>query len=232
MESALPVRVDPHHGPCLGSDSGCGCGSCLRLPHSLPRTLLGPQVWRATEQAPIRTEPTGFDVLDRALPGGGWPLAAVSEVLHAQFGVGELSLALPLLARLTQAGRPVAFVAPPMLPYAPRLAAAGVQLSKLLVVEPGSEQNALWSAEQLLRAAAGAVLLWIEKADTQALRRLQLAAEENDSCVLLYRSERYAAESTPSALRLRIWRQNTMPQVEVLKCRGARPLPLPLRTAA
>lgn len=210
MESALPARVD-------------------RID---PRTLLGPKVWRATEQAQIRTEPTGFDVLDRAIPGGGWPLGAVSEVLHAQLGVGELSLALPLLARLTQAGRPVAFVAPPMLPYAPRLAAAGVRLSKLLVVEPGSEQNMLWSAEQLLRAAAGAVLLWIEKADTQALRRLQLAAEESDSCVLLYRSERHAAESTPSALRLRIWRQGTVPQVEVLKCRGVRPLPLSLRTAA
>jgi len=213
MESALPARVD-------------------RID---PRTLLGPKVWRATEQAQIRTEPTGFDVLDRALPGGGWPLGAVSEVLHAQLGAGELSLALPLLARLTQAGRPVAFVAPPMLPYAPRLAAAGIQLSKLLVVdrtESGTEQNALWSAEQLLRAAAGAVLLWIEKADAHALRRLQLAAEESDSCVLLYRSERHAAESTPSALRLRIWRQNAAPQVEVLKCRGARPLPIPLRAAA
>lgn len=210
MESALPARVD-------------------RLD---PRSLLGPRVWRGTEQAQIRTEPTGFDVLDCALPGGGWPLGAVSEVLHAQLGVGELSLALPLVARLTQAGRPVAFVAPPMLPYAPRLAAAGVRLAHLLVVDRDSEQNALWCAEQLLRAAAGAVLLWIEKADAHALRRLQLAAEENDSCVLLYRSERHAAESTPSALRLRIWRQNAAPQVEVLKCRGTRPLPLPLRTAA
>ena len=210
MESALPARVDA-------------------------RTLLGPKVWRATEQAQIRTAPTGFEVLDRALPGGGWPLGAVSEVLHAQLGVGELSLALPLIARLTQAGRPVALVAPPMLPYAPRLAVSGVQLSKLLVVdraERDSEQNALWCAEQLLRAAAGAVLLWIEKADAHALRRLQLAAEENDSCVLLYRSERHAAESTPSALRLRIWRDNATPQIEVLKCRGAKPSYLSLRTAA
>ena len=211
MESTVPARIDP-------------------------RLLLGPQVWRATEQAQIRTEATGFEVLDRALPGGGWPLGAVSEILHAQLGVGELSLALPLIARMTQAGRPVALVAPPMLPYAPRLAASGVKLSRLLVVdrvEHDTAQNALWCAEQLLRAAAGAVLLWVEKADAHALRRLQLAAEENDSCVLLYRSERCAAESTPSALRLRIWRQNAAPQVEVLKCRGAaKPAPLPLQRAA
>ena len=240
MESALPTRVDPHHGACVGSDNGCGCGSCLPLPHPLlrkhrvgadPRTLLGPKVWRATEQAQIRTEPTGYAALDRVLPGGGWPLGAVSEVLHAQLGVGELSLALPLIARLTQAGRPVALVAPPMIPYAPRLASAGVKLSQVLVVdriERDSEHNALWCAEQLLRAAAGAVLLWIDKADAHALRRLQLAAEENDSCVLLYRSERYATESTPSALRLRIWRENAAPQVEVLKCRGATPKPVRL----
>lgn len=228
MESALPARVDLHPGTGHGRSSRRGVVPDLHA-------LLGPRVWRAHEQAQIRTQPTGFDVLDRALPGGGWPLGAVSEVLHAQLGVGELSLALPLVARLTQAGRPVALVAPPMLPYAPRLAASGVQLSKLLVVdrvERDTGQNALWCAEQLLRAAAGAVLLWIEKADAHALRRLQLAAEESDSCVLLYRSERYAAESTPSALRLRIWRQNAASQVEVLKCRGARPSPLSLRTAA
>ena len=66
MESALPARVERPD----------------------PRTLLGPKLWRAHEQASIRTEPTGFSALDRALPGGGWPLGAVSEVLHAQPGVG------------------------------------------------------------------------------------------------------------------------------------------------
>lgn len=193
-----------------------------------PRSLLGRSIWRAHEQAQIKAEPTGFAALDRVLPGGGWPLGAVSEVLHAQPGVGELSLALPLLARLTQARRPVAFVAPPMLPYAPRLAGAGVALPHALVVEPESSQDRLWCAEQLLRAAAGAVLLWIDKVDTQSLRRLQLAAEDSEACVLVYRAERFAAESTPSALRLRVWREQGAPQVQVLKCRGMTPKPMNL----
>lgn len=210
MESALPAR--------------------LARPDA--RALLGPRIWRAHEQASIRTEPTGFSALDRALPGGGWPLGAVSEVLHAQPGVGEMSLALPLLARLTQAGRPIAFVAPPMLPYAPRLAGAGVVLARVLVTQPELAQDRLWCAEQLLRAAAGAVLLWIDKADTQSLRRLQLAAENSDSCVLVYRSDRHAAEATPSALRLRVWREQGMPQVEVLKCRGMTPRPMDLGSEA
>ena len=115
-----------------------------------------------------------------------------------------------------------------MLPYAPRLAGAGVSLSRVLVVETERAQDRLWSAEQLLRAAAGAVLLWIDQADTQSLRRLQLAAEENDSCVLVYRPVRHANEATPSALRLRVWREQGMPQVQVLKCRGMTPRPMNL----
>jgi protein ImuA len=206
MESALPAR----------------------LARPDPRALLGRSIWRAHEQAQIKAEPTGFAALDRALPGGGWPVGAVSEVLHAQPGVGELSLALPLLARLTQAHRNVAFVAPPMPPYAPRLAGAGVALSHVLVAEPDPAQDRLWCAEQLLRAAAGAVLLWIDRADTQSLRRLQLAAEDSEGCVLVYRPDRFAAESTPSALRLRVWREQGAPQVQVLKCRGMTPQPMDL----
>lgn len=209
---------------------------------ALSSARFGQTVWRASEQAAIRAEPTGHAALDRVLPGGGWPIGAVSEVLYSRHGVGELSLTLPLAARLTQSARPVAFVFPPMLPYAPRLAASGLQLDRVLIVDSDPQQsrgrdaesNALWAAEQLLRAGAGAVLLWIEKAQAQSLRRLQLAAESGDGCVLLLRPEKFAAESTPSALRLRVWRERGgIPCVEILKCRGAKPAPVQiLRTAA
>ncbi|MGQ0528760.1 MAG: translesion DNA synthesis-associated protein ImuA [Panacagrimonas sp.] len=201
MESALPARIDP-------------------------RTLLGPKLWRGLEQAQIKAEPTGYTELDRVLPGGGWPLGAVSEVLHARLGVGELSLALPLIARLTQAKRNVALVAPPCLPYAPRFAAAGVRLEHLSVIEAANAIDALWSAELLLRAGAGCVLLWAARCETQSLRRLQLAAESGDACLLLLRPDAHAAESTPSALRIRVWREQGAPCVEVLKCRGQRPAPV------
>lgn len=208
MESAVPARVDA-------------------------RSLLGPRLWRATEAAQIKAEPSGYAVLDQVLPGGGWPIGAVSEILHARIGVGELSLALPLLARLTSANRPIALVNPPLLPYAPRLAAAGLHLQNILVVEPESESDALWSAELLLRAGAGAVLLWIGKCEAHALRRLQIAAEATQGCALMLRPDKFTAESTPSALRLRVWRERGSPCVEVLKCRGARPAPMiSLRAAA
>lgn len=199
MESALPARLDP-------------------------QSLLGPNLWRATEQACIRTRPTGFASLDRILPGGGWPVGAVSEILPARIGVGEMSLALPLLAKLSQEESPVALIDPPHIPHAPRLASAGLKLSSVHIIESGPHpRDAFWSAELLLRAG-GSVLLWANQpVDAQALRRLQLAAEEGESFALLIRLAVHATESTPSALRLRIWRQAGRPQVELLKCRGARP---------
>lgn len=186
----------------------------------LPRELLGPNLWRATEQAQVPAAPTGFKALDALLPGGGWPIGAVSEILHPSIGAGEFSLSLPLFARLTRAGKPVALIAPPHVPHAPRLQASGLELSRLLILEPDHPDDALWAAELLLRAG-GSVLLWIEQAETQSLRRLQLAAESSETHALLIRPERFAREFTPSALRLRVWRDNGVPQVEVLKCRGA-----------
>ena len=50
-------------------------------------------VWRGTEvgAAAGRALPTGFEVLDAALPGGGWPTQGLSEVLLAQAALCMLS---------------------------------------------------------------------------------------------------------------------------------------------
>ncbi len=58
-----------------------------------------PAVWRANElaQAVDATVATGHATLDAALPGGGWPLGALVELLQAQPGQGEWRLLLPAL---------------------------------------------------------------------------------------------------------------------------------------
>ncbi len=188
----------------------------------LAELLDGGRLWRGGQLATVRAEPTGFATLDRQLPGGGWPLGALSEILHERPGAGELGIALPLLARLTRAGRWAAFVAPPFTPYAPALAHAGITLSRVLVVEPPEPSQTLWAAEQLLRAGAGAVLSWSRTSDLQVLRRLQLAAEASDNLALLYRPASASRGFSPTALRLRVWRERGAAQVEILKCRGVR----------
>ncbi|CAM5444603.1 Error-prone DNA polymerase [Stutzerimonas stutzeri] len=82
--------------------------------------------------------------------GGGWPEAALSEILLAAPGTGELRLLWPTLARLTVAGERVVLVDPPHLPYPQAWLTAGVDLRQLSIVH-ASGRDALWATEQCLR---------------------------------------------------------------------------------
>lgn len=184
-----------------------------------------PDLWRGNRH-PVAAPPgvpTGHAALDALLAGGGWPHGAVTEILVAGQGMGGLPLLMPALARLSlEAAGWIAFVGPPLLPYAPALAAWGVVLERLLVVRPETAEGTLWAAEQALRSAAcRAVLGWPAAIAPVALRRLQLAAEAGDTPAFLFRPPDAAAQPSPAALRLAVrpaavggW------QVEVLKRRG------------
>lgn len=186
------------------------------------------RVWRGqrADRTVADARPTGFAALDAALPGGGWPAGALSEVLLPADGVGELQLVWPALAALGRGEGAIALVAPPYLPYAPAWQAAGVGLPLLQVVE-ASPRDALWAAEQCLRSGAcAAVLCWPAKADDRALRRLQVAAETGRALGFAFRPMRVAANPSPAALRIAI---DAAPrQLRVLKCRGASVPPAPI----
>jgi len=199
----------------------------------LDTLLQHPAIWRGDDLAQVAVPgvATGFEALDHELPGGGWPAGALTELLHDREGIGELRLVAPALARLSEAGRWVAWVAPPYLPYAPALAAAGIRLSRLLVIGKTTPRDSLWAAEQALRAGSiGAVLFWPSDIDPRALRRLQLAAEAGGSVGLLYRPLRAADEASPAALRLALEPRGTELSIRILKRRGsAASTPLRLR---
>ena len=65
-------------------------GTRLRL-QGLPDITGQAAVWRADELARNvgATRPTGHAALDAVLPGGGWPVGALVEVLQPQAGQGE-----------------------------------------------------------------------------------------------------------------------------------------------
>ena len=145
---------------------------------TLDTLLAARTLWHAGRGAalPADGEPTGHAALDALLPQGGWPRRALTELLLPADGVGELSLLLPTLARLTGEGGIVALVAPPYIPYAPAWQQAGVDLAGLQLVQ-AAPRDALWAFEQCLRSGAcAAVLGWPAQADAAALRRLQVAA--------------------------------------------------------
>ena len=166
--------------------------------------------------------PTGFPQLDAELPGGGWPTGALAELLPSHDGIGELRILGHALAALARAGKRLAWIAPPYLPYAPALAAAGIDLAQILIVRTRPARDALWAAEQALASAAcGAVLVWPGEAKYAALRRLQLAAERGQAMTMLFRPPRLADEPSPAVLRLTLHTAAGGLAVRILKRRGA-----------
>ncbi len=172
---------------------------------SLAVLLARPDIRRggALAQAASPSVPTGFPQLDAELPGGGWPTGSLTELLPQHEGIGELRILGPALAALSRAGKRLAWIAPPYLPYAPALRAAGIALEQLLIVKTRSPLDTLWAAEQALASGAcGAVLAWPGKTTYAELRRLQLAAAGTAALAVLFRPPPVAAAPSPAALRL------------------------------
>jgi len=187
--------------------------------------LKHPAVWKGRQQHEKREIfKTGHSVLDAALPSGGWPVGALTELMVAHEGVGEFTLLLPALAALTQQQQWIALVAPPYTPYAPALVNAGIALERLLVVDSNDHKDAYWAAEQLLRSAVfSSVILWTGKlTDERRQRRLQLAAEQGKAWAVCYRPRRAAHTSSPAGLRIVLQQSHSNLQVNIIKNRGGR----------
>lgn len=200
--------------------------------------------------------PTGYAALDRCLPGGGWPRQGLIEILSDQRGIGELRLLLPALAALCRdasaeadvyppprsahvgsamlphergSGGWIAWVSPPYRPYAPSLAGWGIDVARMLMVNGGAATE--WAMDQALRSeACSAVLGWANPRDPQALRRLQLAAENSRSLAVLYRPLQAGLTPSPAVLRLALLGNGGEAglQVRIVKSRGGRPVTVSL----
>jgi len=203
------------------------------LSSSLDKLLENPRVWRGREQAGRKAGlASGYPELDKYLPGGGWPTGSLTEILTAHYGIGELRLLMPALARLggetpqQDFAEPgwIAWVAPPFQPYPPALQQCGIDLSRMLIVRPKDASEILWSAEQALSSGTcAAVLLWPETLDDQASRRLQLAAEKGDSWAVAFRPLSARRQASAAALRLELYSGGQGMRVHILKSRGGRP---------
>ena len=208
------------------------------MPSALDLVLSNPAIWRGDQYAKVAVEsiPTGFAELDAQLPGGGWPRAALTELLTNQRGIGELRLLLPALARLSKDDKWLVLVAPPHRPFAPGFESLGVNLARLVVVETRSDGESLWAAERCLRSGScAAVLAWPGSGIRTSLRRLQLAAEEGKSLGVVFGPTRNAAYPSPAPLRIQLAAGRDRLELQILKRRGggwAPPLSLDLERPA
>jgi protein ImuA len=196
-------------------------------------------VWSADTLAiaPAQVLSTGDALLNAELPGGGWPVGALTEILQTEGLHSEWRLLLPALARSGHG--PVVLVGAPHVPFAAALASQGLPCQRLLWVTAQPCAERLWAAEQALRCAAvDAVLLWLpasrkDVVRSDQLRRLQMAAAEHHKLVFLMRPESAHNDASPAMLRLHLAPQPTRAgprddttdsgdalQVQVLKRRG------------
>ncbi len=178
----------------------------LRVVSPLPSAV--PGVWHADSlgAGTLQVQPTGHAILDAQLPGGGWPVGAMTEVLQAQPGLHEWQLVLPALAQATaQRMGAVVVVAAPHEPFGPALQAQGLRAERLCRVQASQAQSALWATEQALRCrGVMAVLAWLPQAPPSALRRLQLAAAQQQQLLWVFRGAHGAAQASPAMLRVQL----------------------------
>jgi len=192
----------------------------------VPPAPLLPGVWRADQlgHAGVAALPSTFAQLDAHLPGGGWPLGMLTELIARAPGIGELRLVVPTLRRLTRERKVAILLGPPHVPYAPALAAFGIDLDYLIVVQAVQAADRLWAVEQALRSASfGTLLAWLPQARTRPehLRRMQLAAQGTRGPVFLFRDLPAQFQASPSPLRLLLLpRPGQQLSVQILKRRG------------
>ena len=189
---------------------------------ALAGVLANPAIWRGTDCAPEpAARASGFPALDAVLPGRGWPEGGLTEIVLAREGIGEIRLTLPALVRLQAGGRDIVWIAPPHVPYAPALAAAGIDPARLVIVRCRTAADALWAYEQALRAPeCGASFAWLGVQDDRSLRRLQVAARDSRTWGVLWRRPGQQAVAAAAPLRLALSPQDGKLAVRVLKRRG------------
>ncbi|NYT40987.1 protein ImuA [Sphingomonas sp. R-74633] len=165
--------------------------------------------------------PFGVEAIDARLGGGGLDGGGLHEVAAASPTLGDDAAATLFAAGAAArfAGDPNASVAWTLTRfdlYAPGLEQAGLPPAKLLYCEGRDEVMALALAEDCLRDGSfAAVVAEVKHADQTAMRRLQLAAADGHTPMLLLRRWARAASDPlekPSAACTR-WRIGCAPSV-------------------
>jgi len=195
---------------------------------------LHPSLWLASQLARATTHcvNTGHAILSPQLPGGGWPVGTLIDLLVSQHGIGEMRLLGPALS--SAAGRGIALVEPPHPPQILALSALGVPASQATWIRSGRTADALWATEQVLRSGTfGAVLFWQNHARSESLRRLHLAAQQGETLFFMLRPLAAAQDASPAALRLSLRPAAGGIEIGFVKRRGPRRddalfLPMPL----
>jgi protein ImuA len=175
---------------------------------------------------------TGHAALDAQLPGAGWPVGSLVELLQQRAGPHVWQLLLPGLAQaIRKHAGPVVLVNAPFEPFGPSLKAQGLPAERLLCIKADKPAARLWAAEQALRCAdVAALVAWLPQAKSAELRRLQLAAQQHERLLFVFRGLNARHDASPARLRLLLEGVDRL-ELHILKRRGP-PLETPLALPA
>jgi len=97
----------------------------------------------------------------------------------------------------------------------------GLDPASLMTVKAPKTADALWAAEQILRAGTcGALVFWQQHVRPEAVRRLHLAAQTSESLFFMVRPLATTRDASPAPLRLAIRAAKGGVDVQFLKRRG------------
>ncbi len=146
---------------------------------------------------------TGHGSLDELLPAGRLRRGTLIEWMGEELLGGAVTVSLAAAARAAPLDRPILCIDAAGELFPPALEALGFDLSRLVIVRPTSEREAVWTCEESLRCD-GVGLVWarLDRLSDTAFRRLQLAAEAGQGLGFLVRPS--AARRQPSWAEVRL----------------------------
>ncbi len=162
--------------------------STLASPPSAPLSLsqietrFKNRIWRgdASGSSAHPVVSSGFDELDKALPGGGWPVHNLTELLLPTEGLGEIRLLGRSLGQLTGDGRNILLVGPPYIPYMHAWENLHIDSRRIVIARVYKPDERLWVLEQGIKSAAfGAVIGWLPN---QPANDAQITGHREDGC--------------------------------------------------
>lgn len=152
-----------------------------------------------------RVIPTEIEALDRLLPNGGLPRGHLCEMVGER-GSGRTSFVVNMAARLAREGERTAIIDMERDLDPVAFSQAGIVPGAVWVVFPSRLNDALWSADLLLRSGHfGLVVLdgLDEPVRTSSLVRLQRQARETETALLIGAARRTLLAPGSTRLRFR-----------------------------
>jgi hypothetical protein len=133
----------------------------------------------------------GAAAVDRLLPGSGLRHGMLIEWLagaNKTVGGGAATLGLLGAREACGEGGTLVVIDRSQTFYLPAAAAWGIDLDRTIIVHPQNARDELWAAMQALRSpAVAAIFVMIDRLDSRAFRRLQLAAQAGRTLGVLMR---------------------------------------------